>query len=205
MKGFNDSMKTIKEPVESQINIKKSNFIARLYPAKNKREAKEIINMVSNEFADATHNCTAYIVSDSQGYDDNGEPSGTAGKPMMNVLVKKDLHNVVAIVTRYFGGIKLGAGGLVRAYSHAVLAAIEEAEIIEMEVFDVYKARFDYKNIKEIDSEVRRYNLNVIKKEYDSQVSYLIASNNKNIIGNIQEKLQNDIDIEFVCKEYLEV
>lgn len=198
-------MKTIKKPVEAQINIKKSNFIARLYPAKDKKEVKKIIEEVSTRYSDATHNCTAYIVSDSQGYDDNGEPSGTAGKPMMNVLIKNDLSNIVAIVTRYFGGIKLGAGGLVRAYSHSILKAIEEAEIVNMELFNIYEAIFDYKNIKEVDSELRKYNLKVIKKDYNVQVTYLIASNQIDIISNIEEKFQSDVKIDLIKKDYLEV
>ena len=198
-------MKTIKKPVEAQINIKKSNFIARLYPAKDKKEVKKIIEEVSTRYSDATHNCTAYIVSDSQGYDDNGEPSGTAGKPMMNVLIKNDLSNIVAIVTRYFGGIKLGAGGLVRAYSHSILKAIEEAEIVNMELFNIYEAIFDYENIKEFDSELRKYNLKVIKKDYNVQVTYLIASNQIDIISNIEEKFQSDVKIDLIKKDYLEI
>ena len=198
-------MKTIKKPVEAQINIKKSNFIARLYPAKDKKEVKKIIEEVSTRYSDATHNCTAYIVSDSQGYDDNGEPSGTAGKPMMNVLIKNDLSNIVAIVTRYFGGIKLGAGGLVRAYSHSILKAIEEAEIVNMELFNIYEAIFDYENIKEFDSELRKYNLKVIKKDYNVKVTYLIASNQIDIISNIEEKLQSDVKIDLIKKDYLEI
>lgn len=198
-------MKTIKKPVEAQINIKKSNFIARLYPAKDKKEVKKIIEEVSTRYSDATHNCTAYIVSDSQGYDDNGEPSGTAGKPMMNVLIKNNLSNIVAIVTRYFGGIKLGAGGLVRAYSHSILKAIEEAEIVNMELFNIYEAIFDYKNIKEVDSELRKYNLKVIKKDYNVQVTYLIASNQIDIISNIEEKFQSNVKIDLIKKDYLEI
>lgn len=198
-------MKTIKKAVEASINVKKSNFIARIYPAKNKQEAKEIINEISTKYADATHNCTAHIVSDSRGYDDDGEPSGTAGKPMINVLEKNDLSNIVAIVTRYFGGVKLGAGGLVRAYSHAVLTALEEAEIVNMEAFNIYEALFDYQDIKDIEAAFRKYNINIIKKDYAQQVSYIIASNNKDIINTISEKYQNNLIIKNQGIEYLEV
>ncbi|WP_295723027.1 YigZ family protein [uncultured Methanobrevibacter sp.] len=198
-------MKTIKKAVEASINVKKSNFIARIYPAKNKSQVKEIINDISTKYGDATHNCTAHIVSDSRGYDDDGEPSGTAGKPMINVLEKNDLSNIVAIVTRYFGGVKLGAGGLVRAYSHAVLTALEEAEIVNMESFNIYEALFDYRDIKDIEAAFRKYNINIIKKDYAQQVSYTIASNNKDIIKTISEKYQNNLVIKDQGIEYLEV
>ena len=121
-------MKTIAKPYQSTIDIKKSKFICRLYPAQNEMEAKEIISKISEEFKDATHNCSAYLVSDGEGYDDDGEPGGTAGRPMLNVLKKNNLQNSVAVVTRYFGGIKLGAGGLVRAYSKSVLETLAVAD-----------------------------------------------------------------------------
>ena len=108
-------MKTIAKPFQTSIDIKKSQFICRLFPAQNEKEAKEIINKISEEYKDATHNCTAYVVSDGEGFDDDGEPGGTAGRPMLNVLKKNEMENIVAIVTRYFEGIKLGAGGLVTA------------------------------------------------------------------------------------------
>ena len=140
-------MKTIKKPIQCEINIKKSQFICSLFPTKNKKESKEIIQKISSQYNDATHNCTAYIVNDGEGFDDDGEPGGTAGRPMINVLRKNELHNITAIVTRYFGGIKLGAGGLVRAYSKSVLEAIGEAEIVEIEEYDVYEVIFEYADI----------------------------------------------------------
>ena len=124
---------------------------------------------------------------------------------MINVLEKNDLSNIVAIVTRYFGGIKLGAGGLVRAYSQSVLTALEEAEIVKMEAFNIYEAIFDYQNIKDIEASFRKYNLNIIKKDYGQYVSYFIASNNKDIIENICEKYQNELSIKNNGIEYLEV
>ena len=140
-------MKTIAKPVQSEINVKKSQFICHLFPTKNKKESKEIVEMINQEYSDATHNCTAYIVSDGEGFDDDGEPGGTAGKPMINVLRKNDLSNITAVVTRYFGGIKLGAGGLVRAYSKSVMDAINNAEILEVDLYDVYSIIFEYGDI----------------------------------------------------------
>ena len=162
-------MKTIEKAVQSEINIKKSQFICSLFPTKSKKESKEIIQKLNHQYHDATHNCTAYITNDGEGYDDNGEPGGTAGKPMINALRKNDLHNVTAVVTRYFGGIKLGAGGLVRAYSKSVLEAIEASEIIEVEYYDVYNITFDYSDLKDIEREIRNSKLTIIQKDFSFQ------------------------------------
>ena len=196
-------MKTIAKAVESEINVKKSQFICHLFPTKTKKESKEIILKVNEQYSDATHNCTAYIVSDGEGFDDDGEPGGTAGKPMINVLRKNELHNVTAVVTRYFGGIKLGAGGLVRAYSKSVLEAINEAEILEVELYDVYKLIFEYSDIKLADGEVRNNNLDVIAKDYSDKVIYEVVSKDFRDIEKIFEKYNGKIIVEFKNKEVL--
>ena len=196
-------MRTIAKAVESEINVKKSQFICHLFPTKTKKESKEIILKVNEQYNDATHNCTAYIVSDGEGFDDDGEPGGTAGKPMINVLRKNDLHNVTAVVTRYFGGIKLGAGGLVRAYSKSVLEAINEAEILEVELYDVYTVVFEYADIKLVDGEVRNNNLEVTNKDYSDKVSYDVVSKDFRDIEKIFEKYNGKIIVNFKNKEVL--
>ena len=167
-------------------------------------EAKEIISRISEEFKDATHNCSAYLVSDGEGYDDDGEPGGTAGRPMLNVLKKNNLQNSVAVVTRYFGGIKLGAGGLVRAYSKSVLETLAVAEIVEMEAYDLFKVTFGYQDIKSIDNDVRSQNLAVTGKEYDSLVRYTIATDNVEKIDGFKEKYNDKIQVEYLGRRYLE-
>ncbi len=196
-------MKTIAKAVESEINVKKSQFICHLFPTKTKKESKEIILKVNEQYNDATHNCTAYIVSDGEGFDDDGEPGGTAGKPMINVLRKNNLHNVTAVVTRYFGGIKLGAGGLVRAYSKSVLEAINEAEILEVELYDIYTVVFEYTDIKLVDGEVRNNNLEVTNKDYSDKVSYDVVSKDFRDIEKIFEKYNGKIIVNFKNKEVL--
>ena len=197
-------MKTIKKNVQSEINIKKSQFICSLFPTKNKKESKEIIQKINQQYNDATHNCTAYIVNDGEGYDDNGEPGGTAGKPMINVLRKNELHNITAIVTRYFGGIKLGAGGLVRAYSKSVMEAINEAEIVEIEEYDVYRIIFEYSDIKIVDGEVRNNKLTSINQEYTDKVIYDVISSDNQNIEKIFEKYSSKINVKFKNKQFLE-
>jgi uncharacterized YigZ family protein len=199
-----DSMKTIRKPVQSEINIKKSQFICCLFPTKNKRESKEIIQRLNKKYSDATHNCTAYIVSDGEGFDDDGEPGGTAGKPMINVLRKNELHNITAVVTRYFGGIKLGAGGLVRAYSKSVMEAVGAADIVEIEEYNVFKVTFEYSDIKVADSEVRNNSLEVIDKDYSDKVTYYVVSKDNRDIEKIFGKYSGKIIVNFENKQFLE-
>lgn len=197
-------MKTIKKAVQSEINVKKSQFICSLVPTRTKKESKEVIQKLNQQYADATHNCTAYIASDGEGFDDDGEPGGTAGKPMINVLRKNELHNVTAVVTRYFGGIKLGAGGLVRAYSKSVMEAIGEAEILEIEEYEVYTITFEYSEIKTADTEVRNNSLEVIDKDYSDKVSYDVVSKDARDIEKIFEKYSSKIKTSFKNKQFLE-
>lgn len=125
---------TIKEIMQTEITEKKSKFIANLFPIESVEEAEEIIREIKKKYHDARHNCMAYrIIQDNQIIEkssDDGEPSGTAGAPMLNVLQKNNLANILIIVTRYFGGILLGTGGLVRAYSESLQKAIEKSEKI---------------------------------------------------------------------------
>lgn len=119
---------TIAEDIRTEQIINKSRFICSLKRVKNEEEAQEFIATVKKEFWDATHNCSAYLIDDrAQRSSDDGEPSGTAGMPMLGVLRSNELTQTAAVVTRYFGGVKLGAGGLVRAYSSSVAQAVEAA------------------------------------------------------------------------------
>ena len=122
-------------PVEVETIVKKSRFIACLGKVNSRDEALKFVATVREKYPDASHHCSAFVAGPPQsggamGFDDDGEPGGTAGKPMLNVLQHKQIGNVVAVVARYFGGIKLGAGGLVRAYSGAVQAACDEVALV---------------------------------------------------------------------------
>ena len=196
-------MKTIEKAVQAEINIKKSQFICSLFPTTTKKESKEIIQKLNQQYHDATHNCTAYITNDGEDYDDNGEPSGTVGKPMINALRKNDLHNITAVVTRYFGGIKLGAGGLARAYSKAVLEAIEISEIIEVEYYNVYNITFNYYDLKDVEREIRNNKLTIIQKDFSDKISYdLVSKDNKNL-EKVFEKFHSKIKVSFKNKQIL--
>ena len=123
---------------------------------------------------------------------------------MINVLRKNELHNVTAVVTRYFGGIKLGAGGLVRAYSKSVMEAVGQAEIVEIEEYDVYELIFEYSDIKIADTEIRNNSLETIEKEYCDKVHYHVVSKDNRDIEKIFGKYSNKISVEFKNKQFLE-
>ena len=126
--------RTIKENGQSEIEIKKSRFICSLKRIESEEEAKNFIQEIKKEHWKAHHNCSAFVIGEKneiQRSSDDGEPSGTAGVPMLEVLKKNQLINVAAVVTRYFGGTKLGTGGLIRAYTHAVSQALSDIGIVE--------------------------------------------------------------------------
>ena len=147
-------MKSIEKITEHTLVIKKSEFICTLIPLNDEEKINETIDYYKEKYKDATHNCVAYLVGTKERANDDGEPSGTAGLPMLNVLKKQELSNIIAIVTRYFGGIKLGAGGLTRAYSQAVADAYR-LYIDDLSFFDT---------IQDLTS--NRYSKEFIKKEY---------------------------------------
>ena len=125
------SYQTLKHAVTARLEIKKSEFIAYAYPVNSREEAMFHVEQLREQYADARHHCWAYIIGDpdnttSAGLDDDGEPNGTAGRPILNVLQHKSIGNIIIIVVRYFGGIKLGAGGLTRAYAGSAQAAVDE-------------------------------------------------------------------------------
>lgn len=129
---------TLKEPVEAEIVEKKSRFIAQIKPVATEEAALDFIAEVKKKHAQARHNVYAYIVGQRVRFTDDGEPSGTSGKPTLETLEHANLDNVACVVTRYFGGTLLGTGGLVRAYSGAVKAAIEKARAHELVVANVH-------------------------------------------------------------------
>ena len=127
-------MKIIYKEGKGEIEEKKSRFIAHVYPVQSEEQAVSYINEVKKKYWDARHNCWAYSIGEKQPAlrcSDDGEPSGTAGKPMLEVVTGQELHNVVAVVTRYFGGTLLGTGGLIRAYTKSTQEGIKESMVIE--------------------------------------------------------------------------
>jgi len=188
-------MKTIIKDYISEIEINKSRFITLLYKVDKVEKIKDKLDETKLLYKDATHYCYAYIVDENKKSSDDGEPGGTAGVPIMEVLLKNDLNYILCIVVRYFGGIKLGAGGLVRAYSKAVSSSLIKENIVKL--LPGFEITFEtsYDNQKNID-----YILKDIKmeKEYLNIIKYrvFIPKDKVNLLKNINYNIINDIFIE---------
>lgn len=167
-------IKTIKQNTSNELIEKKSKFIANLYYVETDKQAEEIINQTRKKYHDAKHNCYAYSIMTKKGIinkmSDDGEPSGTAGSPMLTILQKQELTNILVIVTRYFGGILLGTGGLVRAYSQAVLGAIQKAEIVSQENGYELEIEANYSEIEKIQYYCKKNNITIINIQYGEKI-----------------------------------
>lgn len=201
---------TIKEAVQAEVTEKKSKFIANFFPVQSEEEAEKMITQLKKKYHDARHNCTAYrIQEDNQVIEkasDDGEPSGTAGLPMLNILQKNNLCNVLVIVTRYFGGILLGTGGLVRAYSDSLLKAIEKSQLLptcegtEMQVIVEYSEfdRFQYY--------CRNNNILITNVEYRDLIACKIELEDDKKQKLVQDFATKNIilkDIKEIAKKYI--
>ncbi|NLB36774.1 MAG: YigZ family protein [Clostridiales bacterium] len=136
----------MEKPASDEFVVKHSRFIGNVMPVSTSEQAVDFINKIKAKHWDATHNVYAYVLREGQlrRYSDDGEPQGTAGIPVLNVLLKEELTDCAVVVTRYFGGILLGGGGLVRAYSHSAKLAVDAGKIINMGLCDVLKVCCDY-------------------------------------------------------------
>ncbi len=169
-----------KEVVILENIIKKSKFITYVKYIENEDEAKHFIQSIKDKHHDATHNCSAYVLGDIVRKDDDGEPSGTAGQPIADVLLYKNISNVCVVVTRYFGGIKLGAGGLVRAYSSNTSLAIDQTKIVPIITGYITEINFNFKQSKQVDYYLEKNNINILKKKFESKITYQILLNKSN-------------------------
>ena len=157
--------------------INKSRFIAYIQRTDSEEAAKSFINSIKSQHKDANHNCSAYIITPSaliQKADDDGEPSGTAGVPILEVLKREGLYNVTVVVTRYFGGIKLGAGGLIRAYSGAASDAVNAAgKVVEIDMTP-YRITMDYTYTNRFEHELEASGIAISDTVYTDKVTYLV-------------------------------
>lgn len=198
-------MKSIREITTYKWIIKKSEFICTLIPCNDEEKIDQIIHEYQEKYHDATHNCIAYIVGNQKRANDNGEPSGTAGLPMLDVLEKNNLTNIIAIVTRYFGGIKLGAGGLTRAYRQSVADALKEADIVEKFSVSLYKITIDYSFTKKFEHLLKIHKIKCINVEYLERVNYSCYLEDESFFSIIQDLTNNTYDKKYLRNDYIEL
>lgn len=201
-------MITIKEHIQSEIVEKKSKFIANIFYVQTKEEAEEKIKEIKKKYYDARHNCSSYRIIEKgkiiEKASDDGEPSGTAGGPMLNILQKNDLCNILVVVTRYFGGVLLGTGGLVRAYSDVTLKAIEKAEKHNIVLGKEYEIKVEYSNLENLKYYARKNNIKIIKTEYENEIICNIEIKNEDeqrLLQNIEKRNINIIEHKLICEK----
>lgn len=195
--------KTIKENVTAQVVEKKSKFIANMFYIETIEEADQIIKETKKKYHDARHNCFAYILeTGAEGllvkYNDDGEPSGTAGAPMLNIIANEGLSNVLVIVTRYFGGILLGTGGLVRAYSEAVKEALKLAKFTEKTKGYILQIEVEYNDLDKIKYYIKQKNMRIIDSNYAENVILKVETRKE----NIEEFTNNTKNMNFKIIKY---
>lgn len=159
---------------QKELEIKKSIFLATLIPVRNEEEAQEAIAKMKKEKRDATHNCSAYRIGTERIYEkssDDGEPQGTAGHPMLHVLQMNELTNTLAIVTRWFGGIKLGAGGLTRAYTQSLADAVKEADLVRYTPHEKYTVSFPYTTAGAFENHIKGTDIIVKDRQFSDKVT----------------------------------
>ncbi len=183
--------KTILEETSSVLVEKKSKFIAQVWHVESREEAENKIQQIKKQYADARHNCYAYCVLEEEQLitksSDNGEPSGTAGVPILNVIVNQGLVNVLVVVTRYFGGILLGTGGLVRAYSNATSQAISKGKVIQMKKGWILKIETEYPNWRSLKHYLQKRQIHILQVLYHQTIEVLVEATQEEV-----EKLEEE-------------
>jgi len=175
---FDDSYKTIAKPAEGSYSEKRSKFLAYAFPVQNEQEVKDRLSEIQKKHWDARHHCYAYILGphkDAYRLNDNGEPSGTAGRPIYGQLLSKDVTNTLVIVVRYFGGIKLGVSGLQNAYKVAAREALDAAVIEERTIQETFRVTFEYVKMNDIMQILKDPEVQVLDRQSYMQCIYTIS------------------------------
>jgi len=181
--------------VDSEIIISKSKFISFLMPVNSLDETKPIIKEYKERFKDATHVCYAYILDENTfKYYDDGEPASTAGAPIYQVLKNNDLIYTMCVVVRYFGGTKLGVGGLIKAYTNSALQCLNKAKIVDYEELHTYTLSCSYSVYEKLEYFLKSNNIQIVNKSFQEEITIVIKVNEKNL-SLLKDYLQNNIII----------
>ncbi|MCR5515400.1 MAG: YigZ family protein [Lachnospira sp.] len=197
-------MKLVLEKGIGEIIEKKSRFIAHVLYIENEEQAQEYINKLKKKYWDARHNCYAYVLGDKgeiQRFSDDGEPSGTAGKPILDLITSRELTNCLVVVTRYFGGILLGTGGLVRAYQGATIEGLNNSILANLIDGITGEIDFEYGNLSKVQYICDNFGIDIQETEYTENVHMKLVIENEKIDDFVQ-KLQNEFsgEIQIVNK-----
>ncbi len=201
-------IKTIKKNEETEITVKKSTFIANIFRVDSEEEAKEKIKNICKKYFDAKHNCYAYRIlkqeedrtTEITKFSDNKEPQGTAGGQILEVIKNSQLYNVIIVVTRYFGGILLGTGGLSRAYSESAQKVVQKAEVLEQTIGNEYIIKCGYEDQNEILYELKKQSIKIKKTEYKEKIEITISISKENI-----ELLNKIEELKYKTKDKIEI
>lgn len=201
---------TIKDECSAEITEKKSKFICNVFHVESVQEAEDKLNIIRKKYHDARHNCYVYKVVEEDAFkaSDDGEPSGTAGVPMLNIVNGRNLSNILVVVTRYFGGILLGTGGLVRAYSLATTTALDDSNIIKQEIGLEASFNVEYKELEEVKYHLKNRNIVISGQEYLENVKVFVEGREEDILKLQNEKLSERVELkDFVVlkKKYIEI
>lgn len=202
---FEDTYKTIAGPAEGVFRDRGSKFIAYLFPIRSEDEAKEILLRIKAEHPKARHHCWALRLSPDRSVfriNDDGEPAGTAGRPILNTLLSFDVTNIFAVVVRYFGGTLLGVPGLINAYKSATAQALQTAKIIEKTVNDIYRIAFDYLSMNQVMKILKEEDIEILHQEFDNRclMDISVRKTRVNLVIGRLEKLEN-ISVKFKTTE----
>lgn len=184
----------LKDETINTIIIEKSKFICYMKHIQNEQDFKDYLNSIKKKHYDANHVCSGFVSNNIKRSNDDGEPSGTAGVPILNVLEKNNLNEMCALVVRYFGGIKLGAGGLIRAYSNAVSECIKAGTLIENIEYPKYELKLTYELANKIEHYIKN-NTILLNTKYDENITYSFALDDNNKLETIKEYTKGIVPI----------
>jgi uncharacterized YigZ family protein len=200
---FEDTYYTIEKPAEGLFRDRGSKFLAHAYPVNSESELKNNLTQLKSLHPKANHHCWAMRLSiDRSVYrlNDDGEPSGTAGRPILNTLLSHDLTNLAVIVVRYFGGTLLGVPGLINAYKSATEDALKQAVIIKKTVNDIYAIEFDYLQMNDVMKIIKEYNLTIISQAFDNNCNIQVSIR-KTLVNQTLSKLNTLNAVVKYCRE----
>lgn len=189
---FDDTYNTIKHSTEALFKDRGSKFLAFAYPISNEQDVKKHLDTLRGLHPKANHHCYAYRLGTDRSQfrvNDDGEPSGSAGRPILNVLLSKDVTNVLVVVVRYFGGTLLGVPGLINAYKSATVEVLAEAVFVQKTVNDIYEVSFDFEAMNDVMKVVKEFGLKISNQTYDNRCAFTIEVR-KSMLNQVLGKME---------------